>query len=431
LCGFATAEEYQLTPKTFAELGLSEPVVKTLSKRGITTPFAIQTLVIADVLGGHDVLAQAPTGSGKTLAFGLPMIDRLAPSRPGAPGALVLVPTRELAAQVTADLADAAAARGFKIVSVYGGVPIPRQADQARTAHIVVACPGRLEDLIQRKVLRLDGVQTLVLDEADRMLDMGFAPAVRRLINQTPATRQTLFFSATLDGEVGRVARAATSSPREHVAAERPGSSEAVIGHRFVAVSREAKLEALVTELAGDRDLALVFARTKRGANQLVEKLAKRNVTALALHGNKSQNARERALRDFESGVVSTLVATDVAARGLDIDRITHVINFDGCDDVATYTHRTGRTGRAGRAGTAITLVEHEQRGDVARIAKALSLEEEWAQAGFHNVAPSRPREPGRQQGGRPQGGGRGGAGGASGPKTVYRGSGRSGRRTP
>ncbi|MCW3056527.1 MAG: box helicase domain protein, partial [Solirubrobacterales bacterium] len=339
--------------ETFAGLGASEVVTGELAKRGITTPFAVQKMVIPDVLDGHDVLAQSPTGSGKTLAFGVPLVERLKDSDP-RPSALVLAPTRELAIQIVDDLRPIAHARALSIAAVYGGAGIVKQARLASRAHILVATPGRLLDLIERREVSLSRVRMLVLDEADRMLDMGFRPVVDRIVKLTARDRQTLLFSATLEGEVGRVAKAYTSNPRRHEhahSAERKGDVE----HRFVSVTHEGKVARLVSELGeADRGLTLVFVRTKRGADRLVKRLASSRVQAVAMHGDKSQGQRERALASFESGVVDTLVATDVAARGIDVAGITHVINYDVPATREDYVHRIGRTARAGASGVGV-----------------------------------------------------------------------------
>jgi superfamily II DNA/RNA helicase len=347
----------------------------------VTAPFDVQRSVVPDVLAGHDVLVQAPTGSGKTLAFGVPLVERVEAEDARA-AALVLVPTRELASQVADDLRDLARARALSLAAVYGGAGIERQAKLARRAHILVATPGRLEDLVQRGAIRLDSVRVLVLDEADRMLDMGFRPAVDRIVALTPDDRQTLFFSATLEGAAGHVATAFTRSPRRH---EQRASERARgrVEHRFVAVAHESKLDSLVNELAtGERGRTLVFVRTKRGADRLVKRLSRHGVHALAIHGNRSQAQREKALGRFHSGAIDTLVATDVAARGIDVDDVTHVINFDAPEDRDTYVHRVGRTGRAGRHGIGITLVTGEQSNVVGKIASELRLHAQFAQSG-------------------------------------------------
>ncbi len=361
-----------MSKQSFSQLGVSKAVVGALDARGITTPFPVQRLVIGDVLAGHDVLAKSPTGSGKTLAFGIPIADRVQADGP-RPAALILVPTRELASQIVDELYTVCHARALSIAAVYGGAGIERQSKAARRAHVLVATPGRLEDLMARGTVSLAQVRMLVLDEADRMLDMGFRPAVDRIVAATSKRRQTLFFSATLHGEVGRLADRYTSDARrhEHAHSERRRGD---VDHRFVPVRHEAKLDALLCELRDrDRGRTLVFVRTKRGADRLVKRLRGHDVTAVAMHGDKSQSQREKALARFERGGIDTLVATDVAARGLDVEGITHVINFDAPGDHEGYVHRVGRTGRAGATGVGITFVLPEQERDVARIASKLS----------------------------------------------------------
>jgi ATP-dependent RNA helicase RhlE len=381
-----------LPQQSFADLGVSNAVVRALAGRGISEPFAVQRLVVADILAGRDVLISSPTGSGKTLAFGVPLVDRIEATDP-RPVALVLAPTRELATQIVEETRHVAHARALRIAAVYGGVSLQRQAREAANAHILVATPGRLEDLIARRAVSLANVRILVLDEADRMLDMGFRPAVDRIVAQVSPNRQTVFLSATLDGETGRIAHAYTRDPslHEHRPAPQP---EAAIDHRFVAVEHVQRLDALVAELRADRDLALVFVRTKRGADRLVKRLGQRGVQAVAMHGDKSQRQREKALASFEAGRVDTLVATDVAARGIDVDRISHVINFDPPEDRDAYVHRVGRTGRAGRSGTGVTLVGPDQAHDVGHIASSLRLHREFADSGL--AAPAAPRRRGR-----------------------------------
>jgi ATP-dependent RNA helicase RhlE len=373
-------QEVFMSQQSFADLGVSRAVADALKQRGIHTPFPIQELVIADVLAGHDVLAKSPTGSGKTLAFGAPIIDRIAPDA-RRPAALVLAPTRELASQIVDELRALARARNLTVAAVYGGVGFEKQTRDAQRAHILVATPGRLEDLLQRRAFRLDNIRTLVLDEADRMLDMGFRPAVDRIVDRCPAERQTLFFSATLDGEAGRIARAYTRDAKRHEHTP-PTTRTADIEHRFRAVERDDRLNALVGELrSDDRDLALVFVRTKRGADRLVRRLSGHGVDAVAMHGDKSQRQREKALASFEAGRVDTLIATDVAARGIDVSGISHVINFDPPADREGYVHRIGRTGRAGRTGVGITFFGSEQVRDLEKIADQLRLKAEFRAA--------------------------------------------------
>jgi ATP-dependent RNA helicase RhlE len=363
---------------SFADLGVSNNVVRALAQRGIDQPFPVQQMVIRDALAGHDLLVQSPTGSGKTLAFGVPLVDRV---EPGAKhlSALVLAPTRELASQIVDELESVAAARRLRITAVYGGVGFGPQSAAAKRADVVVATPGRLEDLIARRVVSLDRVRILVLDEADRMLDMGFKPAVDRIVSQTPAQRQTLFFSATLKGATGKVAAAYTRQPRRHTHAP-DTSAEADIEHRFLHVeSPSAKLEHLIEQLRGEGSgRTLVFVRTKRGADRLVKRLRKHRVEAAAMHGDKNQRQRERALARFEAGDIEALIATDVAARGIDVAGITQVVNFDAPGDRDSYVHRIGRTGRAGARGTGISFVLSDQVDEVRHMAVALGLVREF-----------------------------------------------------
>ena len=375
-----------MTQHTFRELGVSSPIVDALSARSIHEPFPIQALVLPDALAGIDVLAKSPTGSGKTLAFAVPIVERTVATDP-RPTALVLVPTRELAAQVTAELQSLAPSKKLTVAAVYGGMPLNAQAKRAKRAHVLVATPGRLEDLANRRLVDLSHVRTFVLDEADRMLDMGFQPQVDRIVRRLPRNRQTMFFSATLDGPVGELARAYTNSPARYEA-EHANKQPSEIEHTFVSVTQDSKVETLVEHIRSTDGLTLVFVRTKRGADKLVQKLGRQNVRAVAMHGDMSQNARERALSQFESGKVSTLVATDVAARGLDLDDITHVINFDPPGEDKDYVHRTGRTGRAGRSGKAITFVLPEQQAETSHVARKLGYTEEFEEAGLRSARP-------------------------------------------
>jgi superfamily II DNA/RNA helicase len=411
---------------TFADLGVSEVVRNELARRGITAPFAVQSMVIPDMLAGTDVLAQSPTGSGKTLAFGIGMVERLTDTS-SRPSALVLAPTRELATQIVDEVRPIAHARALSIAAVYGGAGIIKQARLAARAHILVATPGRLLDLIERRDVSLDRIRLLVLDEADRMLDMGFRPVVDRIVGMTARDRQTLLFSATLHGEVGRIAKAYTRNARRHEhahSAERKGDVE----HRFVTVSREGKVARLVTELSDvERGLTLVFVRTKRGADRLVKRLAASSVPAVAMHGDKSQGQRERALANFEAGVVDTLVATDVAARGIDVAGITHVINYDVPATRDDYVHRVGRTARAGASGVGVTLVTHDQAKELASMVDGLGLHRELELGGLvrdetaaraRGASPERVDRPAR---GSARGGGRPNASGARGSGAAPR----------
>jgi superfamily II DNA/RNA helicase len=356
-------------------------VVGALAKRDITSPFPVQQMVVADALAGHDLLVQSPTGSGKTLAFGIPMVDLIEAGQ--GVSALVLAPTRELASQIVDELGSIAAAKQLRIAAVYGGVGFGPQSAAARRADIIVATPGRLEDLLSRNTISLDRVRVLVLDEADRMLDMGFKPAVSRIVAQTRSDRQTLFFSATLEGATGKLAAAYTRDARRHTQ-ELSRDEVADIEHSFVHVdSQSAKLDHLTVQLQdAERGRTLVFVRTKRGADRLVKRLRSRELNAVAMHGDKSQGQRERALARFERGEVDTLIATDVAARGIDVADVTHVINFDAPGDQDAYVHRIGRTGRAGNRGAGISFVLEDQVAEMRRIARDLGLSREFEQGG-------------------------------------------------
>jgi ATP-dependent RNA helicase RhlE len=376
-----------MSRKSFVDLGVSAPVIRALGRRGIAIPFPIQSLVLHDLLAGRDILARSQTGSGKTLAFAIPIVEQLTRSSP-RPGALVLVPTRELAAQVVSEFTGIAEARNLRVAAAYGGISIREQAKALSSADIVVATPGRLEDLASRGRIRLEGVRILVLDEADRMLDMGFQPQVDGIVRRLSRDRQTMFFSATLGAEVRRLAAAYTrDAVRHEVEAPRPTVEE--VQHRFIPVTSGGKLEALAAILEHEPGRGLVFVRTKRSADRLALRLRARGIPAAAMHGDLSQAARERALDRFRSGKVATLVATDVAARGLDVDDIAHVINYDPPEDDDGYVHRVGRTARAGRSGTGVTLVLPEQQADVSRIAARLRLDEEFRSEGME-VAPPR-----------------------------------------
>ena len=374
-------------PVTFGDLGTSPEVVAALAERGVTSPFEIQAMVIPDALAGHDVLAKSRTGSGKTLAFGVPLVERLKGSPP-KPQSVILVPTRELASQVTEELSPIAKAHGLRVASVYGGVGLGEQARNAAKSQILVATPGRLFDLMQRQMVSLKTVRIFVLDEADRLLDMGFKPQVDRIANGVPAGRQTMFFSATLDGEVGRLAAQYTENPRLHETAS-PKETVDEMDHRFVPVTVDNKVQVLADMLVEESGRILVFVKTKRGADRLVQRLKSHGIRAAAMHGDLTQAAREKALSSFDKGQVQTLVATDVAARGLDLDCITHVVNFDPPEDHKAYVHRVGRTARAGRTGTGVTFVLPDQERDVSRIASLLKLKQEFEQEGLKTAPPA------------------------------------------
>src|SRR6266545_3613030 len=373
--------------RTFAELGVSAAVERALAARSIVHPFRIQERVVPEALRGTDILAKSPTGSGKTLAFGLPLVERTSPEGK-APKVLILVPTRELAQQVAEELGLLGAPKGLKVGVVYGGQPVGAQAKKAKGSQILVATPGRIWDLVERKLVSLDSVESLILDEADRMLDMGFKPQVERIMRRLPSERQTMLFSATLDGEVGELARTYTYMPA-HFEADLPTHLErSEVDHKFVSVTQDGKIDALVKEIDLAHGLTLVFVRTKRGAERLAQKLNRRDVPAAAMHGDMTQGAREKALARFRTGKVQTLIATDVAARGLDLDDITHVINFDPPEDDKGYVHRVGRTGRAGRNGSGITFVLPEQQADVSRVAQRLGHKEQFEAEGMTVARP-------------------------------------------
>ena len=370
---------------SFDALGVSADVVRALSARGITSPFDVQNLVLPDGLAGLDVLVASPTGSGKTLAFGIPMIERTARGG-GQPSALVLVPTRELASQVVDELRPLAKTRGLRIEAVYGGTSVMGQAKKARGAEILVATPGRLADLIDRRLISLGAVKVLVLDEADRMLDMGFRPQVDRLLSERPGQPADDALLGHARGARSPSSPAATpSNAVQHPRRRRPRrrrperSSTSSTPSRPTASSRASPSSSDASAASRSSSSAPSTAPTSSPASSHRD----HGVPSVVMHGNMSQNARERSLSRFESGHVTTLIATDVAARGLDIDDITHVINFDPPRTGDDYVHRVGRTGRAGRSGTGLTLVLPEQRNDVAQLADRLGHGAAFAASGL------------------------------------------------
>jgi superfamily II DNA/RNA helicase len=351
------------TGPTFRELEVAEPICAALEAAGITTAFPIQALALPIALEGHDLIGQARTGTGKTLAFGIPILQRLDETtgrQRSAPRALVVVPTRELAIQVADDLRIASSRLGTSVVTVYGGRAYEPQIEALGTADLVVGTPGRLLDLVRQRHLDLSQVHGLVLDEADKMLDLGFLPDVEKILKLTPAQRQTLLFSATMPGEVVTLARRHLRRPT-HVRAEHhdePALVPSTEQHVFRAHQMD-KIEVLARVLQAEgRGLTIVFCRTKRACDQVASALTARGFAAAAVHGDLGQGQRERAMRAFRSGKVDVLVATDVAARGLDVDDVTHVVNYECPEDDKAYLHRTGRTGRAGRDGVAVTFVD-------------------------------------------------------------------------
>ena len=357
---------------TFADLGVPADLVSVLHARDIATPSPIQAAALPDALAGLDVCGRAPTGSGKTLAFGQAMVARLPKTAPGRPSGLVLVPTRELAAQVAAELAPLAAARRRRVLSVYGGTGYTAQRKALqRGSDIVVATPGRLEDLLTAGHLRLSDVAVIVVDEADRMADMGFLPAVRRLLDATPPGRQTLLFSATLDDEVDVLVRHYQRQPRRHSVVD--DNDGARVEHLFWQAPRDRRV-ALTASLIDRHDRAIVFCRTRHGADRLARQLGARGIGAAAIHGSRTQRQRERALAAFKGGSIQALVATDIAARGIHIDSLPCVVHFDPAADDKDYAHRSGRTGRAGAAGIVVTLVGDEHRAAVGDLQRRLGL---------------------------------------------------------
>jgi superfamily II DNA/RNA helicase len=362
-----TINEQQAQPdqsaKNFRDLGVAEPICAALEAAGITEAFPIQALALPIALNGQDLIGQARTGTGKTLAFGIPLLQRLdeAPDRKrSAPRALVVVPTRELAIQVGDDLRIAGSRLGSRVVTLYGGRAYEPQIEALATVDLVVGTPGRLLDLVRQGHLDLSQVTGLVLDEADKMLDLGFLPDVEKILRYTPAQRQTMLFSATMPGEVVTLARRHLTRPT-HVRAEQHDESAYVPSteqHVFRAHQMD-KIEVLARVLQAEgRGLTIVFCRTKRASDQVAAALTTRGFAAAAVHGDLGQSQRERAMRAFRSGKVDVLVATDVAARGLDVDDVTHVVNYECPEDDKAYLHRTGRTGRAGRTGVAVTFVD-------------------------------------------------------------------------
>ncbi|HEU4911749.1 MAG TPA: DEAD/DEAH box helicase [Actinomycetes bacterium] len=350
------------TETSFAKLGLPQGLVTALERRDIRTAFPIQAATLGDALAGHDVLGRAKTGSGKTLGFGLPMLTRLSGSRsaPKAPRGLVLVPTRELAVQVRDALEPLGHAIGVKTVAVFGGVPLGRQiAALERGVDLVVATPGRLLDLIERRALSLSSVEVSVLDEADHMADMGFLPDVTRLLDMTPTGSQRLLFSATLDGAVGRLVRTYLTDPVAR-AVDPAESHVTTMEHRALVVRHEHKVDVLA-EIASRPARTLLFVRTKHGADRLVKQLGRLGVDATAIHGNRTQGQRQRALDAFSRGQSRVLVATDVAARGIHITDVDLVVHADPPNDHKDYLHRSGRTARAGAAGVVVSLLAPEQ----------------------------------------------------------------------
>lgn len=441
---------------SFGTLGVPSPLVAALSERGITEPFPIQTATLPDTLAGRDVLGRGRTGSGKTLAFALPMVARLAASgrsKPRAPRGLVLAPTRELATQIADTLAPLAAAAGLRHTVIFGGVgQNPQVKALAAGVDIVIACPGRLEDLLGQGALRLDAVEISVLDEADHMADLGFLPGVKRIMDKTPRVGQRLLFSATLDNGVDILVKRYLTTPVTH-SVDPASSPVAAMTHHVFTVSGKDEKRDVVERLAEGANRRLLFTRTKHQAKRLAKQLTTAGIPAVDLHGNLSQNARQRNLQAFSEGSVKVLVATDIAARGIHVDDVELVVHVDPPAEHKAYLHRSGRTARAGSGGDVVTIVMPEERSDFRTLARAAKITatpqrptpEQLTQlvgtvaprvAPSASVAPAGRTEPaarGPQQGagrrsGRPTGGGEQGEGGRPGRSRRRRGgSGRGG----
>ncbi len=345
---------------TFANLGIPEGLAEYLEELGFTTPFEVQTATIPDALAGRDIAARAPTGSGKTLAFGLPLLMHVEDARPRHPRGLVLAPTRELAEQIRRELDPIARAGGRSVAAVYGGVGYePQRWALARGVDVLVACPGRLADLVSRGDVQLGEVEVVVIDEADRMSDIGFLPEVKRLLDRTPDDRQTLLFSATLDGEVGELTRRYQRDPALHEIGEAEPDIEDM-RHLFWRLEHGDRVD-VASDLIQAAGPTIVFCRTRRGADRVAKQLVRTGATAAAIHGSRSQSQRARALKSFADGKVEALVATDVAARGIHVQGVACVLHFDPPIDHKTYVHRSGRTARAGAQGVVVSFVARDQ----------------------------------------------------------------------
>jgi superfamily II DNA/RNA helicase len=376
---------------TFAELGLPDELVAVLEGQGITSPLPIQAATIADALAGRDVSAKAPTGSGKTLAFALPIAATVSRGNAKRPSTLVLAPTRELATQIADTMRPLLAVRGLKVQTFFGGTGFGGQRNALRKGvDVAVACPGRLEDLLSQGDVSLSAVEVVVVDEADRMADMGFLPAVQRLLDATASRRQTLLFSATLDGAVDVLVRRYQRDPVRH---EVTNGIEDMgkVTHQFEAVNPADRLDSC-TDIVGGPGTSIVFVRTKHGVDRLTKQLTKSGVAAAAIHGGRSQNERERALAAFRAGRVRVLVATDVAARGIHVDAVSRVVHFDLPADAKDYIHRSGRTARAGADGSVISLVLPDQRAKANLIRRDLKLDVQSSTKTAHHRAPGRGR---------------------------------------
>ncbi|MGO4586158.1 DEAD/DEAH box helicase [Arthrobacter sp. 2RAF6] len=366
---------------TFAALGTPKAIAESLAADGIEEAFPIQVKTLPDTLAGRDVLGRGRTGSGKTIAFAIPLVARLAEReakhfrKPGRPMGLVLAPTRELATQINATIEPLAKAMGLNTTVIYGGISQARQEKALRAGvDIVIACPGRLEDLIRQRILTLEAVEITVLDEADHMADLGFLPVVKKLMDMTPTQGQRLLFSATLDNGVDKLVNRYLSNPLTH-SVDDPQAAVTTMEHHVLVVNDQTVKKQLIVELASGAGRRLLFMRTKHHARKLAKTLTDCGIPAVDLHGNLSQNARDRNLAEFASGEVRVLVATDVAARGVHVDDVELVIHVDPPTEHKAYLHRSGRTARAGSDGTVVTLTLPEQQSDVKKLMKAAGVD--------------------------------------------------------
>ena len=378
--------------KTWTELGVPKNIISGLVARGIESPFPVQEATLPDALAGNDICGKAPTGSGKTLAFGIAIAAKVTKSRPGRPTGLVLVPTRELAAQVAKEISLLCGGSDIRVSAVYGGAGYGPQVKAARASSIVVATPGRLEDLIKRRDLDLGAVAVAVIDEADRMADMGFMPAVKRIMRAVTTNRQTLLFSATLDGDIDTLIREFQNNPKRHAVATAENAGE--IDHLFWNVSRDNRTKVLA-EIATQYERAIVFCRTKHGSDRLAGNLESLGINTCVIHGNRSQAQREKALEQFRRGKATVMVATDVAARGIHIDAVPVVVHFDMPEDPKDYIHRSGRTGRAGMKVTVISLIDKSMRRTTASLCRGMKFDVIYDDPNFDLSEPTKAVRPG------------------------------------
>jgi superfamily II DNA/RNA helicase len=441
---------------TFVDLGVRANLVRALQDQGIDSPFEIQVATIPDGLAGRDLCGRAPTGSGKTVAFGIPVVERSDKALTKKPASLILAPTRELAEQITNELRPMALAADRSVLAVYGGVNIkPQMSALSRGVDILVACPGRLLDLMNQKAVFLDHVSIVVLDEADRMADMGFLPDVRRILDLTRKDRQTVLFSATLDGDVAVLTRDYQSNPARHEIGPTAPDVNAMV-HHFWKVDRTERV-AVAVQLIRRAGKTIVFTRTRHGADRAAKQLMREGIEAVPIHGGRSQNQRDRALASFTNGQALALIATDVAARGIHVDEVTCVLHFDPPEDDKAYLHRSGRTARAGATGVVVCFVDSAQHKAVKHLQRDLGLNEplvaphydsidivpapkiknqviadaaraaEAARTAANKPGANKPQRKGRPGGGRPGGGSGGGQRNSGKPGNSRNHSGKSG----